>query len=72
MKYMHAGQKPISRGDIEEYGGQPITACADCGKDLQLGDYVDHYFPYYSTHNQCRECAEENNFKKEGGAGDAK
>ncbi len=66
MKYMHAGQKPISRGDIEEYGGQPITACADCGKDLQLGDYVDHNFPYYSTHNQCRECAEENNFKEGG------
>lgn len=68
MKFMHAGQRPISQGDIEEYKGHPIMTCADCGKELKTGDYVDHYFPYYSTHNQCRECAERINFKMEGGA----
>ena len=58
--FMHAGQRPISAGDLEEYAGHPILTCTDCDKQMEKGDYVDHFFPYYSTHNQCKACAVNN------------
>ncbi len=38
--------------------------CAICGSRLQPGDQKDHLWPYFSNHNRCRKCLEEEKKRK--------
>jgi len=38
--------------------------CDICGSRLRTGDQKDHLWPYFSDHNRCRRCLEEEKMRK--------
>jgi uncharacterized CHY-type Zn-finger protein len=61
MSFINAKQRPITKWDISEFWNKPILTCSYCQEGLKMGDYVDHLFPFFSTHNQCQKCREKSN-----------
>ncbi len=35
-----------------------MFTCTECKKELVVGDYIDHFCPYYTSDNICKECLE--------------
>ena len=49
--------KVLKEGDeLEE---KDLPNCKYCNKKLELGDYIDHFFPYHSEESYCKECINE-------------
>lgn len=42
----------------KEYDMQ--LTCSKCGKHLEPGDQKDHFWPYFSDYNLCKECMKKN------------
>lgn len=52
-------RKLITEGLIECYEEEFELfkpTCHKCGKPLELGDYLDGFFPYETEYNICKEC----------------
>lgn len=48
----------VARGSFEEDGvAWNAPKCDTCKNELQIGDRVDHLWPYYDDKNLCCACA---------------
>lgn len=53
--------QPINDNLIEVYQPEIEVVgmnCAICEKELQVGDYVDGLYPYFTENNRCVRCKE--------------